>query len=408
MGDKPKITRTEWAELQVEELLSVPFVSEFVFRSPKHHDPDEKEVIDHLIIHGGKCILLSQKAQEEPDKRTTERNELWVLKNIQNALKPIRGVIRNPDDRPKWCEHPRRGRIEFDSIPPIIHGIALAETWRPVDLSSAASDLPLEHMGVPVTYLSINDFLNLAVQLRTVPELLEYLNARRTLPEASLHRLGDEWTLFEFYLLNGGSFSGCTGHDDARQKLDTKADAVAQALERNAESRFYSSLLEYVADCLAVRDPDYAQGLSDHLLALFDPDEARKNYILLQEILADLRLRERAELGRAFHSVSERVAEQGDGLSFQASHIDGKDRVFLFVAARNRAKAQISEAIHTLAGAAMVYFQKSSCLVIVDRDGKHYDLALSRPDYQPTADDESAAQKYFGPLRIRSVDVSRL
>ena len=145
--EEPKITRTEWAELQVEELLSVPFVSEFVFRSPKHNDPDEKEVIDHLIIHRDRCILLSQKAQEEPDKRTPERNELWVLKNIQNALKPIRGVIRNPDDRPKWCEHPRRGRVEFDSIPPIIHGIALAETWRPVDLSSSAADLPLEHYG---------------------------------------------------------------------------------------------------------------------------------------------------------------------------------------------------------------------------------------------------------------------
>jgi hypothetical protein len=406
--ERPKITRTEWAELQVEELLSVPFVSEFVFRSPKHNDPDEKEVIDHLLIHGGQCILLSQKAQEEPDKRTPERNELWVLKNIQNALKPIRGVIRNPDDRPKWCEHPRRGRVKFDSIPSIIHGIALAETWRPVDLSSAAADLPLEYMGIPLTYLSINDFLNLAVQLRTVPELLEYLSARRTLPEASLRRVGDEWTLFEFYLLNGGSFAGCTGHDDARQKTLASADAVVEALERNAEHRFYSGLLEYVADCLAVRDPDYAQGLSEHVLALFDPDGERKNYILLQEILVDLRLRERAELGRAFHSVTERVSAQGDGLSFQASHTDGKDRVFLFVAARDRSKTEISEAIHTLAGAAMAHFRKGSCLVIVDRDGKHYDLALTRPDYKPTVEDEAAGQKHFAHLRIRSVDVSRL
>jgi len=371
--ERPKITRTEWAELQVEELLSVPFVSEFVFRSPKHNDPDEKEVIDHLVIHGGRCILLSQ----------------------------------NPDDRPKWCEHPRRGRVKFDSIPSIIHGIALAETWRQVDLSSTPADLPMEYMGIPLTYLSINDFLNLAVQLRTVPELLEYLSARRTLPEASLRRLGDEWTMFEFYLLNG-SFTGCTGHDDARQKLEANADVVREALELNAEHRFYSGLLEYVADCLAVRDPDYAQGLSEHLLALFDPDGERKNYILLQEILVDLRLRERAELGRAFHSVTERVSTQGDGLSFQASHIDGKDRVFLFVAARNRSKAEISEAIHTLTGAAMAHFRKGSCLVIVDRDGKHFDLALTRPDYQPTADDEGAGRKYFGHLRMRSVDVSKL
>jgi hypothetical protein len=404
----PKIARSDWAELQVEELLSVPLISEFVFRSPKHNDPDEKEVIDHLIVHAGQSILLSQKAQEVPEKRTVERNKLWVMKNIQNALKPIRGVIRNPSDRPKWCEHPRLGRVKFDAIPSIIHGIALAETWRPVDLSTIADELPLEYMGVPLTYLSLNDFLNLAVQLRTVPELLEYLAARRSLPEASLRIVGDEWNLFEYYLTNGASFAGCTGHGDARQKLAANADAVTEALERNGEHRFYSGLLEHVADALSVRDPEYAKGINPHLLSLFDPEGQRKNYILLQEILVDMRLRERAELGRAFYAVCERVSSQVDGLSFQASHTDGRDRVFLFVASRKRSRAEIFEAIHTLAGAALAHFRKNSCLVIADRDGEHYDLALTRPDYEPTAEDETLGRKYFGPLRMRSVDISRL
>jgi hypothetical protein len=67
-----------------------------------------------------------------------------------------------------------RGAAEWNSniLHSIVHGIALAKTWRPVDLHSAAADLPLEYLGVPITYLSLNDFLNLAVQLRTVPELL--------------------------------------------------------------------------------------------------------------------------------------------------------------------------------------------------------------------------------------------
>jgi hypothetical protein len=67
-------------------------VSEFVFRSPKHNDPHEKEVIDHLIVHRGQSIIISQKAQADPLKRSDTRNAQWVLKNIQNALKPIRGV----------------------------------------------------------------------------------------------------------------------------------------------------------------------------------------------------------------------------------------------------------------------------------------------------------------------------
>ena len=206
------MTRTLWAERQVEELLSLPLISEFVFRSPKHNAPTEKEVIDHLIVHKGDGILISQKAQDDPTSRTAHKNELWVLNNIQDALKPIYRAIRKPDDRPKWCEHPRRGRVEFATLPRIIHGVALVETWRPVDLKEVAADLPLEYLGVPITYMSINDFLNVVMQMRTVPEVLEYLNARRELPSACLHVVGDELPLYELYMMNGGDLRGCTGH----------------------------------------------------------------------------------------------------------------------------------------------------------------------------------------------------
>ena len=116
----------------------------------------------------------------------------------------------------------------------------MVETWHPVDLSSIAADLPLEYLGVPITYMSINDFINLVVQLRTVPELQEYLNARRTLPAACLHTIGNERPLFELYLMNGGSFAGCTGCEDAKHTLEANADLAKGAQERNAENRFFS------------------------------------------------------------------------------------------------------------------------------------------------------------------------
>src|ERR1700688_2933816 len=90
-------------------------------------------------------------------------------------------------------------------FPDIIHGIALVETWRPVDLNQIADKLPLEYLGVPLTYMSINDFLNIVWQLRTVPEILEYLNARRELPSDCLRMVGDELPFYELYIMNGGS-----------------------------------------------------------------------------------------------------------------------------------------------------------------------------------------------------------
>ena len=90
-------------------------------------------------------------------------------------------------------------------MPPITHGLVLTEVFQPIDLQPDADDLPLSCGAMPITYLSVNDFLNLAVELRTVPELIAYLDARRGLPIPDLPRIGNERPLFEFYLLGGAS-----------------------------------------------------------------------------------------------------------------------------------------------------------------------------------------------------------
>lgn len=144
------------------------------------------------------------------------------------------------------------------------------------------------------------------------------------------------------------------------------------------------------------------------MLALFDPLEQRQNYIVLQEVLADLRLRERAELGRGFDALCERMSRQGRGMSFCAAHLDGRDWVFVFISARGPEKAAIFNAATELTGAALAHYQKGNCFVIVDRDGEHYDVLRSNPDYQPTPADEENGRERFAQLRMSDVDISRL
>jgi len=82
-------TRTRWAEEQVELLLSIPFISEFVFRSPQNLEGprnSQREVADLLIDHMGNGLLVSQKAQEDLESRDERRNEFWVLKNANSAV----------------------------------------------------------------------------------------------------------------------------------------------------------------------------------------------------------------------------------------------------------------------------------------------------------------------------------
>src|ERR1039458_1435475 len=103
MSHAPK-SRTEWAERKIEELLSIPFIAEFVFRSPKKLDPTEKEVADLLLVHQGEGVLISQKMQEDPGSRTERKNELWVRKNAKAAAAQLLGAIRSASKKPIWCD----------------------------------------------------------------------------------------------------------------------------------------------------------------------------------------------------------------------------------------------------------------------------------------------------------------
>ena len=211
------LQRTEWAERDVEDFLALPLVREFVFRSPQSLDKAiQKEVVDFLIAHGDTAILASQKCQDDPSSRSGTKPSSWARKAAKGAASQLCGALRKTQGQPVWCEHSRRGRVEFpNGLPKINHAIALVEISERVDLEPDAQHLPLEFQGTPITYLSLNDFLNLAVNLRTSSELLEYLEVRRSLPSSDLRVIGDERLLFECYLLEGPFLNGANSRADA-------------------------------------------------------------------------------------------------------------------------------------------------------------------------------------------------
>jgi len=399
--------RTEWAERDVEEFLSLPFISEFVFRSVRTAvNQKQEEVADFLILHRGACILVEQKCQEDPSSRTPRKAELWARKKAKEGWSQLRRAFTRPRKFPVWCDHPRLGKhVEFrNGLPPIQHGIVIVEAFLPVDLQPDAESLPLDHDGVQITYLSVSDFLNLAVQLRSVPELMDYLAARRLLPPADLRLIGAEETLFSFYLLNDGSFAGCNGRADARIAVAAQKDRLRAALRSKFEADRYAYLLEHVADELATRNPRFSEGVPSELLAAYDPADKRQNYLEMQAALADLRLRERAELGRAFHGAIEQVAGKGQGLTFRAARFDSMpDWVYVLGASKKVERAELLSRMMVLMGGAMAFYEKPKCLVIVDRDNRGYEVGLSRPGVRPTQAHVEAGNRLFGSLRIESM-----
>ena len=188
-----------------------------------------------------------------------------------------------------WCQHSRRGRVDFKqgSIR-IAHVIVLTEIFHePVELPDK---LPLLLGSVPVTYLSLNDFLNRINELGAFPDFVAYLNARRMLPHKSVRMVGHEVPFYKYYILNTGSFADCADYADARI-CSAARDAEWQTVLAAGQSRqMFAGLTESVSDALATRLKNFSDGLDAQTLAGVDPTDARKNYLIMQEELCDLRL----------------------------------------------------------------------------------------------------------------------
>jgi len=260
----------------------------------------------------------------------------------------------------------------------------------------------LELRDVPITYLSVNDFLNLAIELRTVPGILEYLNARRSLAPGDLRIIGDEKTLFSFYLLNSGSFPNRYTRVDAADAVARSHHVLAQCLAKKAESDRFGGLLEHVAHELATRHQEYASDLPSNLLHGFDDAADRKNYITMQEVIAGLRLRERAELGRAFWGVIQNLRDRPqDDFTYMAAYLDAKpDWVFVFGSAKNVKRVEVLKRAAALIPAAMAQYEKLHCMLIIDRDGESYEVAITKSASGHLDDERAAGKELFGRLRI--------
>jgi hypothetical protein len=225
---------------------------------------------------------------------------------------------------------------------------------------------------------------------------LRYLTARRTLPATALRVIGDEKALYEYYLGHDGSFQGCTGHASAKEFAANNAGQLMLAEEEKANSDRYSKVIEYLADQLATRLTDYASELPSHVISGFDDPADRRHYLQMQGILANLRLRERAELGRAFSLAIEALKNHREGFVFRSLHYDTLPD---FVCKRVSRPAVLERGL-VLTRAAMAHYKKSRGMLIIDRDGVGFEVSLIESAGPPTEEDISNGKRFFGGLKV--------
>ncbi|MGB8266354.1 MAG: hypothetical protein WCE44_08545 [Candidatus Velthaea sp.] len=408
--DGKLLSRTQWAELHVESVVAPAFIAEFVFRSPQIIDRGcAHEVADLLITRADQALLISQKCQEDPGARDADKTQAWARKQAVKAAAQLKGALRRVGIADEiWCQHPRRGRVAFPKgLPPITHALAIVEVF---ERSELGDDVPVESQGTPISFLSVSDFLNLSQQLRTVPEIVRYLDARRGLPAAEQRMIGCEHVLFSYYLLFDGSFAGFTDYDAAVRVLSAHEAELRAVRAAKAERDRFSFLIEHVADQLAGRHALFADGLSAEVLEKYEPTGDRRGYLQMQEILAGMHLAERASLGLAFKGANdERRARGGRGFTFRAAQVSSlSDVVFVlgsFAESPTFTRDRLLSAFHPLAEEAMVHYDRKRCLIIVDRDGKSYEVALGLLTMPPSPERKATPSKHFGTLKTAAHEV---
>ncbi len=346
------------------------------------------------------------KAQENPSARTGDQLERWTAKNATRALAQAQGALKTISRQPFWCQHSRRGRVDFAaSSITVTHAVVITELLG--EVVELSDDVPLSIRDTPVTFMSVNDFCNIIIELRTLPDITDYLSARDAiLPARTRRTIGAEIALYQYYVLNQDSFVGCCGYEDARIVAAARKADFEKYLRLKPEKHSYASIVECVADRLAERLENYAEGLDARTIADFDDPTNRRQYLLIQNELCNLRRFERDGLGMQFMHLMAKVKNnpESECMAYGAYYADQKpDFVYVLLCSKGIDRLTVIERTEILLRAGLAAYNKTSGMAIADRDGQNFEVRLVS-QYSPGLVDKTLGEQYFARLKITDID----
>jgi hypothetical protein len=401
----PEEQRTDTLEKFVKDFSSYPLVSETVHHSVKYSKRGlEKEVCDILLVLRNECIVISIKGQADPTKRRGSKLEYWCAKASRAAANQLVGAVKTFIKCPMWSIHDRRGRVDFD-----VNGLQILHLCAAIELSNdlpvqLPSEIPLNIQGIPINYLTTNDILNLLDQSRTFPEFKVYLDERQKLPKDIKTTLGVESNIYEYYLLRNGVIDHSGNLEQIKSIVGREEATLAEIIRRRESDAKYSVQIEHVADSLSNRDPNYAEDIPDHEISFYDADSSRKNYLILQENLCDLRHGDRRCLGKMLYDICEDVKNDSDpnSMMYRAFFTEAKPNfVYIICSSKGINRNELFNRIDALARGALAHFQKDQVMIILDRDRLSYEISLrGLLDYNER--DIELGRSLFGHLKIET------
>jgi len=405
MSDDKK-QRTDWAEIYLEKFSSFPLTWENVFRNTEYVDKTKKEVVDLLLVLRNEGIFISLKCQEDPRKRKGEKLKKWINKKTKEALKQLKGGIRTCQTKGFWCEHPRRGKVFFRLKEiKITQAIVLIETLEVVRL---ANEFTLEVEEIPISYFSVNDFLNILEELRTIKDIQRYLSERKYLPQEILTTLGLEKTLYEYYILNNGIFHNISDLSQIVWEVKTNKKKINELIHIKHDMDKNSYIIESISDALSKRLKGYKKGLDKETSIRYDPPLNRKKYVLMQNELCDLVLDERRKIGEKFFEIMKKVENDSNksSIAYQVISLDSKPNFqYVLSSSKGFGRQELINKSEVLIRAALAEYNNERGMIITyNHDIDNFEVILV-DKFEKTGFDVKIAKQFFSQLKLEHIPI---
>lgn len=263
----------------LSEMLSEPLLQDFVHLRPILLQAMNKELCDVLVEDEPDCIVIQLKVQDLSKAKANRNDDLWVKKQLAKAEKQIKGAVRSMPIYDLACFNPARGEITFKAGQlKAKHGIVV------VDYNSLPFllDDKLENrtkQNIPIHYLTYNDFIVLCQNLKTLPDLMNYLDERAKIPKWSRPQLADEKNIYAYYLMNKAEFPYSVKRVDFINKWEILTvkykEKYSKKIMEDNETELFDQILK-------------AMYSSDPIMTQFAPTFLKR--LVLQKTRTELRL----------------------------------------------------------------------------------------------------------------------
>ncbi len=317
-----------------------------------------RELADLLLILNDACIVLSVKGTDGTPK-SNERLRLWLSKKTWDGSKAAKTAAQrlarvNIAAKNLWDEE---RTFPAGSLKPVC-GIALLECsqepYKPIEFAPRQPK-----SGMPIHFLSLNDFLNVVTLLGSIWDVFHYFEQRQTVLE-TFTGINQERPILAYYTLRSPDLKGVLVAD--KQRLcDLHQLHMLENIPSYSERDRLSGYVNAVVHELHERHPEMESFVPPELRSSVEPKDRRSAYLQMAAMLNSLPSSNKAWIGRRIESLLETAKQSGTGGCFGYKRFRSEP-VFVFAVFSKLSRTERTRALHRLLQAGLCRYGTSEGL----------------------------------------------